>query len=86
MKTVINIVIDNVNKFGVVMTANIELDFKSEYLFRTCSVANNLVTSLELNPIHYTAMLCHSGQTLNGSVATHFILLSSTAMSSAAGV
>ena len=30
-------------------------------------------------------MLCHFGQTRNGSIATHFILLSSTATSSATG-
>ena len=32
-----------------------ELDFKSEYLFRMCSVVTNLVTSLEFsaNPLCY---------------------------------
>ena len=39
--------IDNVNKFALITTAVIEPDFKSEYLLRTCSVATNLVTSLE---------------------------------------
>ena len=39
--------IDNVNIFALVITAIIELDFKSEYLFPTSSVANNLVTLLE---------------------------------------
>ena len=67
------------------MTANTELDFKSEYVFRTRSVATNLVTSLESNPIRYATMLCHFDQTRNGSVATHFILLSSTATSSDTG-
>ena len=40
--------IDNVNKFALITTANIERDFKSEYLFRTSSVATILVTSLEI--------------------------------------
>ena len=62
-----------------------ERDFKIDYLFRTCSVATNLVTSLDFNPIRCATMLCHFGQTRNGSVATHFILLSSTATSSATG-
>ena len=64
---------------------NIERDLESEYLFRTCSVATNLVTSLEFNPIRCATMLCHFGQTRNGSIATHFILLSSTATISATG-
>ena len=38
--------IDNVNKFALITTAFIKPDFKSDYLFRTCSVATNLVTSL----------------------------------------
>ena len=67
------------------MSANIQLDLKSEYLFLLCSVANNLVTSLELQPIHSATMLCHFGQTRNGSVAIHFILRGSTATSSATG-
>ena len=36
--------IDNVNKFALITSAIIERDFKTEYLFRTCSVATNLVT------------------------------------------
>ena len=41
--------IDNANKFALITSANIEHDFKSEYLFRPCSVATSLVTSLELH-------------------------------------
>ena len=47
-----------------------------------CSVATTLVTSLEINPTRCATMLCHFGRTRNGSVATHFIFLSSTAESS----
>ena len=61
-----------------------ELDFKSEYLFRMCSVVTNLVTSLESQPIRCATMLFHFGGIWNGYVAAHFILLSSTAESSAA--
>ena len=60
-----------------------ERDFKSEYLFRMCSVVTNLVTSLEVQPIRCATMLLHFGRTRNGYVATRFILLSSTAESSA---
>ena len=56
---------------------------KSEYLFRTRSVATDLVTSLEFQPIRCAIKLCHFGQTRNGYVATQFILLSSTTASSA---
>ena len=49
----------------------------SEYLFRTRSVAANLVTSLEFQPIRCVIMQCHFGQTRNGYVATYFILPSS---------
>ena len=40
------------------LTIRIELDFKSEYLFRMCSVVTNLVTSLEFsaNPLCYFAV------------------------------
>ena len=48
-----------------------------------CSVATNLVTSVEFNPIRCATTLCHFGRTGNGYVATHFILLSGTAESSA---
>ena len=60
-----------------------ERDFKSEYLFCTCSVATNLLMALEFNQIHCATMLCNCGQTRNGCVASHFILLNSTATSSA---
>ena len=50
-----------------------------------CSVVNNLVTSLEFQPIRCATMLFHSGRTRNGYVANQFILLSSTAKSSATG-
>ena len=62
-----------------------ERDFEKEYLFRTCSVVTNLETSLESVPTHCATMLCHFGHTWSGSVATHFIHLSSTVMSSATG-
>ena len=52
-------------------------------MFRTRSVATDLVTSLEFQPIRCATMLCHSGRTRNGYVATYFILLSSTAVTSA---
>ena len=48
-----------------------------------CYVATNLVTSLKLNSIRCATTLCHFGRTRNGYVATYFILLSSTAESSA---
>ena len=38
---------DNVNNFALITSAIIERDFKYEFLFRTCSVANNPVTSIE---------------------------------------
>ena len=52
-------------------------------LFRTRSVATDLVESPEIQPIRCAFMLCQFGQTRNGYVATFFILLSSTATSSA---
>ena len=58
---------------------------KSGYLFRKCSFTTILMTSLEYNPIRCATTLCHIGQTRNGSVVTHSILLSSTATSSATG-
>ena len=40
--------IENVkNSASLIKTTIIERDFKNEYLFRTCSVTSNLVTSLE---------------------------------------
>ena len=78
--------IDYVNKFAVSnMTISTQRDFKSEYLFRTCSVATNLVMWLEFNPIHCATMLCYFGQTRSGYVAILFILRGSTATSSATG-
>ena len=62
-----------------------ELDFRSEYLFRTRFVATNMVTSLKVNPIRCANMLCHFGQSRNGPVAIHFIIRGSTATSSATG-
>ena len=53
-------------------------------MFRTRSVATDLVTSLQTQPIRCAFMLCHFGRTRNGYVATYFIPLSSTAVSSAA--
>ena len=82
---VIYIKIESVNEFAVFITAIItERDLKNEYLFRLCSVANNLVMSLEFNPIRCATTLCHFGRTRNGCVGTHFNLLSSTAESRAA--
>ena len=47
------------------------------------SIVTNLVTSLEFQPIHCATTLFHFGRTRNGYVAKRFILLSSTAESSA---
>ena len=41
--------IDNDSKFDFITAAIIDRDFKSEYLFHTCSVATNLVTSIEFH-------------------------------------
>ena len=76
--------IDSFNEFEKSFTAIItEREIKSSYLFRTCFVVTNLVTSLEFKPIRCATTLRHFGQTRTGYVATHFILLSSTAESSA---
>ena len=48
-----------------------------------CSVATNLVTSLEFKPIRCATTLCHFGKSRKGYVASHFILLKDTAESSA---
>ena len=64
-------------------TIRTELDFKSEYLFRMCSVVTNLVTSLEFQPTRCATTLFHLGRTRNGYVATRIILFISTAESSA---
>ena len=52
-------------------------------LLRTRSVATDLVTSQNLQPIRCAFMLCQFGRTRNVYVATRIILLSSTAESSA---
>ena len=81
---VIEIKIDSVNGIALSFTTNItKRDFKSEYLLRMCSVAIDLVTSLEFNPIRFATTMCHFRRTRNGYVATHFILLCGTAVSSA---
>ena len=67
------------------LTIRKELDFKSEYLFRMCSVVTNLVTSLKFHPIRRGTMLFHYGRTRNVYLATRIILLKSTAESSATG-
>ena len=54
-------------------------------LLRTRSVATGLVTSQKFQPIRCAFMLCQFGRTRNVYVATRFILLSSTAESSATG-
>ena len=59
---------------------------KSEYLFLTRSVATDVVTSVEFQPIHCATTLFRFGQTRNVYVATRFILFSSTAASSATSV
>ena len=41
------------------LTIRTELDFKSEYLFRMCSVVTNLVTSSEFQPIRCATTLCY---------------------------
>ena len=70
--------------FVITKTANnTDRDFRSEYLFRMCSVVTNLVSSVEFKPMRCAATLCHFGRTRNGYIATYFILLSSTAESSA---
>ena len=60
-------------------------DFENESLFHRCSVATNLVMSLEFNPIRCVVTLCHLGQTRSGFAASHFILFSSTVTSNATG-
>ena len=52
-------------------------------LLRTRSVATDLVTSQNLQPIRRGFMLCQFGRTWNVYVATRIILVSSTAESSA---
>ena len=82
---VIYIKIDRVIEIAISITAiTTERDYKSECLFRMCSVVINLVTSLEIKPIRCATTLWHFGRTRNSYGATHFILLSSTAESSAA--
>ena len=71
---------DRVNEFLITNTALFtEREFKSGYLFRMCSVATNLVTSLEFQPIRCATTPCQFGRTWNGYLATQFILLISTA-------
>ena len=65
------------------LTIRTELDFKSDCLFRMCSVVTNLVTSIEFQPIRCATMLFHFGRTRNVYIAIRNILLSSTAESSA---
>ena len=52
-------------------------------LLRARDVATDLVTSQNFQPIRCAFMLCQFGRTRNVYVATRFILLSSTAESSA---
>ena len=65
------------------LTIRTELDFKSEYLFRMCSVVINLVRSQQFQPIRCATALFHFGRTRSGYVATRIFFLSSTAESSA---
>ena len=72
------------NKFSITNIAFLtEIDYKSEYLLRMCSIVTNLVTSTKFQPMRCATMLCHFGWTRNSYVATRFILLSSSADSSA---
>ena len=76
--------IDSVKKAAISVTAKTtERDIIGEYLFRICSVAANLVRSLEITPICCATTLCHFGRSRSGYITTHFIFLSSTAESSA---
>ena len=52
-------------------------------LLRTRYVATDLVTSQNFQPIRCAFMLCEFGRTRNVYMATRFILLNSTAESSA---
>ena len=45
------------------------------YSYNNRAKITNLVTSLEIRAIRCVTTLCHFGQTWNGYVATHFILL-----------
>ena len=76
---------DKVKKIVVALTSIIELDLKSEYLFRTLCGATNLVTSIEYSRIRCATMLCLFGQTGNSSVTTNFVLISITLTRSATG-
>ena len=60
----------------------IERDIENESLFRTTSVATNVVTSLEPNQIRCVTTLCNFARIWNVPIATHFILLGSIAESS----
>ena len=74
---------ESLMEFAQKQLHNIERDFESEYLFRTCFVATKLVTSPDFIPIRCATMLCHFSELRNDSVVTHFIHFSSTATSSA---
>ena len=65
------------------LTIRTELDFKSEYLFRMCSVVTNLVTSLEFQSNRRATTLFHFGRSGDVYVATRIFLLNSTAEGSA---
>ena len=65
------------------MTIRTEIDFKSENLFRMCSVVTNLPTSLEFQPNRCATMLFQFGRTRDVYVAARIILFSSTAEGSA---
>ena len=81
---VIYIKIGSVDKFSKSVAAkSTERNFKSEHLFRLCSVATDLVTSLDFKPIRCGTLLCLFGQTRNANLKTHFIVLCSTSESSA---
>ena len=76
----IHINIHSVDKLAISITTIIaERDFESEYLFRMCSIANNLMTSPEFRPVCSATVLCHLGRKRNSYVATYFIRFSSTA-------
>ena len=73
ISAVIEIQIDNVNELAHLQQETIERDIKSEYLFRRCSFATNLVTSFQL---HFTLLWYYAVPFLTnyGSVFIHSLI------------
>ena len=67
------------------MTKTTQRDFKSEFLFCTCFLLTNLVTSLEYNPLRFATMLCHPRQTRSSYLAIPVLLRGITVTMSATG-